>query len=445
MNPVAQSWLHTLWRPELMSPQARSLFRELMTDPGHASLLAIALSVLVAWSLSRWVAIRRLRSDRHPRLAQWVRRIAWPVLAVCLLGILRGLAWPQLSMHVIQLGIELVVAVVLIRTLLLVLRQTFSAASGWLEPFERGLSILIWIGVALHVLGLLPMLIETLDRIAIPFGKTRLSMLQVIVGVITLAVTSLMALWAGSALDNRLASASGVPQGARAVIARTARPVLLLLALLIALPIVGIDLTMLSVFGGALGVGLGFGLQKIAANYISGFIILFDQSIVPGRLIRVDRFRGVVMDIRTRYTILKGMDGVESVVPNEMLVSTVVESETFTDTVTRIALQVGVAYASDIEQAMAIMVEAAQAQPRVLKTPEPRAFLTAFGDSGINLELGLWIHDPQMGTIDLRSSINLEILRRFREAGIEIPYPQREVTVRRAPPASAPASAQRSA
>jgi len=199
------------------------------------------------------------------------------------------------------------------------------------------------------------------------------------------------------------------------------------------------------VFGGALGVGLGFGLQKIAANYISGFIILFDQSIVPGRLIRVDRFRGVVMDIRTRYTILKGMDGVESVVPNEMLVSTVVESETFTDTVTRIALQVGVAYASDIEQAMAIMVEAAQAQPRVLKTPEPRAFLTAFGDSGINLELGLWIHDPQMGTIDLRSSINLEILRRFREAGIEIPYPQREVTVRRAPPASAPASAPRPA
>jgi small-conductance mechanosensitive channel len=195
---------------------------------------------------------------------------------------------------------------------------------------------------------------------------------------------------------------------------------------------------MLSVFGGALGVGLGFGLQKIAANYISGFIILFDQSIVPGRLIRVDRFRGVVMDIRTRYTILKGLDGVESVVPNEMLVSSVVESETFTDTVTRVAIPVGVAYASDIEQAMQIMVEAAQTQLRVLQNPEPRAFLTAFADSGINLELGVWIRDPQMGTLDLRSNINLEILRRFREAGIEIPYPQREVTVRRAPAASRP-------
>jgi small-conductance mechanosensitive channel len=262
------------------------------------------------------------------------------MLAVCLLGMLRGIGLPEFSVHVLQLGIELLLAVVLIRTLLLVMRQTFSAASGWLAPFERSLSLLIWIGVALHVLGVLPLLFETLDKIAIPFGKSRLSLLQVIVGLATLAATSLLALWAGSALDSRLASAGTVPQGARAVIARTAKPVLLLIALLIALPIVGIDLTMLSVFGGALGVGLGFGLQKIAANYISGFIILFDQSIVPGRLIRVDRFRGVVMDIRTRYTILKGLDGVESVVPNEMLVSSVVESETFTDTVTRVALPV---------------------------------------------------------------------------------------------------------
>lgn len=441
MNQSANSWLHAIWRPELLSPQARTLFRELTTDIGHASLLAIASSLLLAWLLARWISVRRLRSERHPRLDEWLRRVAWPVLAVCLMGILLGLEWPQLSMHVLELGIELVLAIALIRTLLLVLRQTFSAASGWLAPFERSLSIVIWIGVALHVLGLLPMLIETLERIAIPFGKTRLSLLQVIVGVITLGVTSLLALWAGSALDSRLAGATGVPQGARAVIARIARPLLLLLALLITLPIVGIDLTMLSVFGGALGVGLGFGLQKIAANYISGFIILFDQSIVPGRLIRVDRFRGVVMDIRTRYTILKGMDGVESVIPNEMLVSTVVESETFTDTVARLSLQVGVAYASDIERAMTILVEAAQSQPRVLANPEPRAFLTAFGDSGINLELGVWIHDPQMGTLDLRSNINLEILRRFREAGIEIPFPQREVIVRRATSAAAIASA----
>lgn len=435
MNDNLVADIVALWRPELLSPQTRALFRELGNHLGLASALAILISLVVAWALARWAAPRLIAAERHPRVAEWFTRVAWPMGAVCLLGILRGLGQPEFSMHVLQLGIELLLAVVLIRTLLLVLRQTFSTASGWLAPFERSLSVLIWVGVALHVLGLLPLLFETLDQIAIPFGKTRLSLLQVIVGVVTLAVTSLLALWAGSALDSRLASAGTVPQGARAVIARTAKPVLLLLALLIALPIVGIDLTMLSVFGGALGVGLGFGLQKIAANYISGFIILFDQSIVPGRLIRVDRFRGVVMDIRTRYTILKGLDGVESVVPNEMLVSSVVESETFTDTVMRVAFPVGVAYSSDVERAMQIMVEAARDQARVLSTPEPRAFLTGFGDSGINLELGIWIHDPQMGTLDLRSEINLQILKRFKEAGIEIPYPQREVTVRRAAPA----------
>jgi small-conductance mechanosensitive channel len=214
------------------------------------------------------------------------------------------------------------------------------------------------------------------------------------------------------------------------VIGRLAQPVLMTLALLIALPMVGIDLTTLSVFGGALGVGIGFGMQKIAANYISGFIILFDKSIEPGRLIRVDRFRGTVAEIRTRYTVLHGMDGVDAIVPNEMLVNSVVESETFTNNLARAMVQVGVAYASDVERAMALMVEAARAQPRVLTDPAPMAFLVAFADSGITLELGFWINDPKTGTLALRSDINLAILRSFRGAGIDIPFPQREVTIR---------------
>jgi small-conductance mechanosensitive channel len=201
-------------------------------------------------------------------------------------------------------------------------------------------------------------------------------------------------------------------------------------ALLIALPMVGIDLTTLSVFSGALGVGLGLGLQRIAANYVSGFIILLDRSIEPGRLIRVDRYRGTVADIRTRYTVLRGMDGVDAIVPNEMLVSSVVESETFSNTTTRGALQVGIGYASDVERAMALMVECAARQPRVLKDPAPLAFLVAFADSGITLEVGFWIEDPKNGLLGLRSDINLAILRAFREAGIEIPFPQREVTIK---------------
>jgi len=314
-------------------------------------------------------------------------------------------------------------------TVVLILRQTFRQAQ-WMVTFEKTISGLIWGAVALHILDLLPVLIDTLEAIAIPLGKSKLTALQLITGIFTVGLAAMIALWVSNALDTKLASASGVDPGARVVIGRIAQPILMLLALLIALPMVGLDLTTLSVFGGALGVGLGLGLQRIAANYVSGFIILLDRSIEPGRLIRVDRYRGTVADIRTRYTVLRGMDGVDAIVPNEMLVSSVVESETFSNTTTRGALQVGIGYASDVERAMALMVECAARQPRVLKDPAPLAFLVAFADSGITLEVGFWIEDPKNGLLGLRSDINLAILRAFREAGIEIPFPQREVTIK---------------
>jgi small-conductance mechanosensitive channel len=177
------------------------------------------------------------------------------------------------------------------------------------------------------------------------------------------------------------------------------------------------------------GVGLGLGMQKIAANYVSGFILLLDRSIRMGNLISVGNERGVVSQITTRYTVLKGMSGIESIVPNETLVGAVVQNETFTDPKVRIALPVQVSYATDLEKAMAILVEAARNQPRVMTDPAPGAFVEAFADSGINLQLGFWISDPTEGTLGIRSAINLEIWRRFKEEGIEIPFPQREVRV----------------
>jgi small-conductance mechanosensitive channel len=181
------------------------------------------------------------------------------------------------------------------------------------------------------------------------------------------------------------------------------------------------------VFGGALGVGLGFGLQKIAANYISGFIILLDRSLRIGDLISVGSDRGQVTQITTRYTVLKGQTGIEAIVPNEVLVGSVVLNESYTDPRVRIALPVQVSYAADLERAMAILVEAAAAQPRVLIDPAPLALVVAFAESGIDLELGFWIADPQNGTGPVKSAINLAIWKAFKAAGIEIPFPQREV------------------
>ena len=203
--------------------------------------------------------------------------------------------------------------------------------------------------------------------------------------------------------------------------------VLLMLALLVALPMVGIDLTMLSVFGGALGVGLGFGLQKIAANYVSGFIILLDRSIRIGNMIAVGTERGVVTRITTRYTLLLARNGIEKIVPNEMLIGSVIANETHTDPQVRVPLQVQVAYGSDLRQVQRIMIDAALSQRRVLTEPPPRAHVAAFADSGVDFELRFWIGDPENGIMQIKSDIHLAIWDAFTAAGIQIPFPQREV------------------
>jgi small-conductance mechanosensitive channel len=241
--------------------------------------------------------------------------------------------------------------------------------------------------------------------------------------------TLLVALWLSSMIEARLNAAAGLDNNLRAVFVRLSKALLILLAVLIGLPMVGIDLTTLSVFGGALGVGLGFGLQKIASNYVSGFIILLDDSIRIGNVIAVGNDRGEVTRITTRYTVLKNLDGVEALVPNELLVGSVVQNQSYSSPRVRIALPVQVGYESDLERAMAIMVAAARAQPRVLADPEPAILLREFADSGINLELGFWVEDQEKGVGGLRSDINLAIWREFKQAGIAIPFPQREIRI----------------
>jgi small-conductance mechanosensitive channel len=287
----------------------------------------------------------------------------------------------------------------------------------------------VWAVVALHITGLLPDLIAMLESISFSTGKQKLTLWHLLQGIAAVLVTVLLALWAAGAIEARLNAATGLDGNLRVVFARLSKALLILLAVLIGLPMVGIDLTTLSVFGGALGVGLGLGLQRIASNYVSGFIILLDNSIRIGNVISVGNDRGEVTRITTRYTVVRNITGVEAIVPNELLVGSVVQNESYSDPRVRVALPVQVAYDSDLDRAMAIMAAAASAQPRVLADPAPAVLLAAFADSGINLELGFWVADPQNGTGQLRSDINLAIWREFKQAGISIPFPQRELRI----------------
>lgn len=357
-----------------------------------------------------------------------VKRVAFPLMAGLLVLAARAVVQTRMHTPLLTLAIPLLLSLAAIRMVFFALRISF-AQSGWLSSFERFFAAFIWCLVALHLTGLLPDLINALEAIQFSAGKARLSLWQVIQGFVTVAVTMLGALWVGGMIESRLASAIGLDENIRAVLARIARALLVLVAVLISLPLVGIDLTTLSVFGGALGVGLGLGLQKIASNYVSGFILLLDHSIRIGNMISVDGQRGEVKRITTRYTVVRSLRGVESLVPNELLVSSIVQNESYSDRNVRVALNLQVSYESDLDQVMTIMIDAARAQSRVLSAPEPAVLLEAFADSGISLELGFWIADPEEGTGLLRSDISLKIWRDFKAAGISIPYPQREVRI----------------
>jgi small-conductance mechanosensitive channel len=255
----------------------------------------------------------------------------------------------------------------------------------------------------------------------------------VLQGVFAVVLTLAITLWLSGLIEQRLMK-SHLDLSQRALAAKFVRAVLIVVGILIAFQSIGFDLTLLSVFGGALGVGIGLGLQKLASNYIAGFVILIDRSIRLGdliNLITVDSRYGVVSEATSRYVVVRSLDGVEAIVPNETLVTTTVLNHSYSTKDVRVAVQISVAYDTDLDRALAIMTEVANANPRVRQETDraPMAFVLRFGDSGIDLELGVWIRDPESGSLGLRSDLNRAIFKAFKAAGITVPFPQREVRI----------------
>ena len=396
--------------------------------------LLLALSLLLAALIARAVR-EKARAVGADSLALdfgkgGVRRLAFAVIAASLVGISYGVLKRAIGVRVdfLAVALTLLLAWALIRVVVYALHVGFSP-SGWLARFERWLAITVWVAAALHMVGLLPAAIEVLETVGFRVGKQNLTLWMMLQGAATVVVTVIAALWVGGLIEARLMAAHELDANLRLVFSRLAKTFLVTIAVMIALPMVGIDLTTLSVFGGALGVGLGFGLQKIAANYVSGFIILLDRSIRIGNMISVGTERGIVTQITTRYSVLQNLNGPEIIVPNELLMGSVVLNETYSNPKIRLGVTLQVDYKTDIDQALRILEAAAAAHPRTLQNPPPAGYLAAFADSGINLELGFWIADPQEGSLNIRSDIARDILRRFRAEGIEIPYPQREVRI----------------
>jgi small-conductance mechanosensitive channel len=268
---------------------------------------------------------------------------------------------------------------------------------------------------------------DEMDAIHFAFGKSRVSLLAVVQGVLSSGAVLVVALWISAVLERKVLRDAVSDLSLRKVAASAIRAVLMLVGILFALSAVGVDLTALSVLGGALGVGLGFGLQKLAANYVSGFVILFERSLRIGDTVRVDNFEGVVADIKTRYTLIRSLSGRESIVPNEKLITERIENLSLADPRILLSTDVAVGYDSDVDLVQRILTDAARTSDRVIADPAPAARLVKFGADGLEFTLQFWIADPQNGQMNVRSDVNLKILKSLRAAGIEIPFPQRVV------------------
>jgi small-conductance mechanosensitive channel len=369
-----------------------------------------------------------------------ISRLAFPLSAMVLTvagglamraaGLVRGTDDVQL----LRLALTLFGAMAAIRMFVYVLRRALPR-SKWISSFELAIALTIWALVALYLTGLLADLAEALESIRLPIGRSQLTLLDLLTAIISVGLTLVAALWVGSVVEARLLAAATLTPNLRVVLSRVTKALLALVAVLVALSMVGIDLTVLSVFGGALGVGLGLGLQRIASNYVSGFIILLDRSLSIGDMITVDKYYGAVSKINTRYTVIKALDGTETIVPNEMLVSTPVINHSYSDRSVRVAVKVSIAYDADVDRALQILAEVAHDQPRVMSEPGPAAFVTGLAADGIDLEVGFWIRDPEEGTLAVRSAISRTLLRRFSAEGIEIPYPRRDIRITALPAA----------
>ncbi|MDQ3444560.1 MAG: mechanosensitive ion channel [Pseudomonadota bacterium] len=434
-------------RQTLFEEVLHILSNELSRPPQAWQLAIIVAALLAGWFYARHVERRAratltaaataphgVRVDVLKFSIDGFRRLAFPVAAMVLL-VLGGLALyfggvvRAQEVHLLRLALLLLGAMAAIRLFVYVLRRSLQRAS-WIGTFELGIAITIWVVVALHVTGLLDDLIAQLDAVRFPLGKPPLTLWDLLAGIVSVVLTVLAALWIGSVIEARLMDAKSLAPNSRVVIARLVKAVLTLVAVLMAFSFVGIDLTVLSVFGGALGVGLGLGLQRIASNYVSGFIILLDRSLSIGNMITVDKFYGAVSQINARYTVIKALDGTETIVPNEMLVSSPVINHSYSNTTVLVKVTLSVAYDSDVDRVLQILVETASEQPRVLEDPAPTSFITGFGADGIDLQVGFWIRDPEAGSLGIRSDISRAVLKKFQEHGIEIPYPQRDLRIR---------------
>jgi small-conductance mechanosensitive channel len=406
---------------------------------------AVALCLSAGWFLG--VALRDRYSRRRIKtptaltwnyfLSQGSVVILPVIMALFLVVLARSvLVSVRFDVTVLDAAARLIGAYIVVRIAVLLFTASLGNKS-WMQHWENRVTLFIWMAIAAEYLGWLDPIINTLDTIGVAAGKSRITLWSVLKLLFTLTLFVLAAAWISRWVERRLKRLGNLAPSTRIGIAKFANAFLIGLSILMGLNAAGVDLTALTVLTGAIGLGLGFGLQSIAANFVSGFVLLMDRSIKPGDVISLSGQSGTstenfgwVQELRGRYVVVRDRDGVEMLVPNQQLISNAVINWSYTDPRIRLKLPIRVSYRDDPELALSILLTACEGQLRVLREPAPVSRLMHFSDSGIELELRFWISDPQEGVNNVRSEVNRAIWRLFKEHKITIPAAQREIVVR---------------
>lgn len=406
-----------------MNPEIHLLWKEMLADLSttatlwELTVIAVACSIALAANGALRAYVMRNAPEKWKLGIGGVNRVLFPLSTLIFVQIGKIILshWQHTSL--LQLASTLLFAMAIIRLAVYAIRYIV-APGGLLKTLENTISTSIWVLLALHLSGLLPEMFQVLEDIKFKIGKHPVDLLLVMQAVLTILVTIFIALWISRFIENKVMRAEHVSVNLRVVMTKLLRMLLLTIALLIALSAVGLDITFLSVFGGALGVGLGLGLQRIASNYVSGFIILLDKSMEIGDVITVDKHYGVINDLRSRYMILAKQDGTHVIIPNETLITTAVINHSLIEHKGRVQINLSISYKSNLERAMALMHDEAMQQERVLMKPSPDVIVKGLTENGIDLSLTVWVMNPESGGSALQSSLYLSIWRTFEANGI---------------------------
>lgn len=411
LNVLLAPWLQTDVQPLLLKELA---------------LLGIALllSWLISYQLSRFATQTSVLFGRGV-----VDGVLFPMAALALAYVAQVVFLKHQTPLLFKLAIPVLLSLSLIRLSARVLMAVFPV-SPLAQLTERLISWLAWGVAVLWITDLLPLVAQELAQIKLSFGKVRLDLRTLLEGVLSCGLVLMLSLWLSATIEQRLLSQAVSDLSMRKVAANLLRAVLLLVGLLFALSAVGVDLTALSVLGGAFGVGLGLGLQKLAANYVSGFVVLVERSVRIGDYIKVDGLEGRVTDIKTRYTLLRDPSGRESIIPNEMLLTQRVDNLSLSDPQIAVQCTYSLGVDVDIEQVLSLLSIAALQSDRVLRDPPPQAFLSKVESAGLEFTLVSWVSDPEAGYLKTRSQINTAVVQALHQAGIELPKAPQQVFMR---------------